>query len=81
MTRRQALQVLHFFIETRLSDFGPYQDAMVTGEQTMWHAMLSPYLNLGLLHPLEVVQAAEQAYYTNRDTWELNSVEADSRLA
>lgn len=75
VTREQALQVLHFFVETRLSEFGPYQDAMVTGEQTMWHAMLSPYLNLGLLHPLEVVQAAEQAYYTNRDTWELNSVE------
>jgi deoxyribodipyrimidine photolyase-related protein len=75
VTRQQALQVLHFFIETRLSDFGPYQDAMVMGEQTMWHAMLSPYLNLGLLHPLEVVQAAEQAYYANRDSWELNSVE------
>lgn len=75
VTRQQALQVLHFFIETRLSDFGPYQDAMVTGEQTMWHAMLSPYLNLGLLHPLEVVQAAEQAYDTNQDVWELNSIE------
>lgn len=75
VTRKQALQVLEFFIATRLSNFGPYQDAMVTGEQTLWHAMLSPYLNIGLLHPLEVVQAAEQAYYANRDTWELNSVE------
>ncbi|MBW4429880.1 MAG: hypothetical protein KME50_37435 [Nostoc desertorum CM1-VF14] len=37
-----------------MSSFGPYQDAMVTGEQTMWHAMLSPYLNIGLLHPLEL---------------------------
>jgi deoxyribodipyrimidine photolyase-related protein len=53
----------------------PYQDAMVTGEQTMWYAMLSPYLNIGLLHPLEVVQAAEQAYHANRDQWELNSIE------
>lgn len=59
VTRQQALQVLRFFIETRLSNFRPYQDAMVTGEQTMWHAMLSPYRNLGLLHPIEVVQAAE----------------------
>lgn len=75
VTRQQALQVLQFFLQTRLSNFGPYQDAMVTGEQTMWHAMLSPYLNLGLLHPLEVVKAAEQAYYENQDEWELNSVE------
>jgi deoxyribodipyrimidine photolyase-related protein len=73
VTRSQALQVLDFFIKTRLPQFGPYQDAMVTGETTMWHAMLSPYLNLGLLHPLEVIKAAEQAYYDHN--LDLNSVE------
>lgn len=75
VTRQQALQVLDFFIHTRLADFGPYQDAMVTGEMTMWHGMISPYINIGLLHPLEVVQAAEQAYLENRDSWSLSSVE------
>ncbi|MBW4693308.1 MAG: cryptochrome/photolyase family protein [Lyngbya sp. HA4199-MV5] len=75
VTREQALQVLQFFITMRLSDFGPYQDAMVTGEVTMWHAMLSPYLNLGLLQPIEVIEAAEQAYLDHQDTWSLNSVE------
>lgn len=73
VTRSQALQVLEYFIEHRLPTFGPYQDAMVTGEQTLWHALLSPYLNLGLLHPLEVIRAAEHAYY-ERDL-ELSSVE------
>lgn len=75
VTRSQALQVLEFFVETRLSNFGPYQDAMITREQTMWHAMLSPYLNVGLLHPLEVLQTVEQAYYANPDRWQLNSIE------
>jgi len=75
VTRQQALQVLKFFVDTRLSRFGPYQDAMITGEQTMWHAMLSPYLNLGLLHPLEVLRAVEQAYYENQRDWQLNSIE------
>ena len=73
VTRSQALAVLHHFIETRLPTFGPYQDAMVTGEETLWHAMLSPYLNLGLLHPLEIIRAAEQAYYDRQ--LNLNSVE------
>ncbi len=73
VTRSQALQVLENFIETRLPTFGPYQDAMVTGEYTLWHALLSPYLNLGLLQPLEVVRAAEKAY-GDRDL-PLNSVE------
>jgi deoxyribodipyrimidine photolyase-related protein len=61
VTREQALAVLEHFIATRLDGFGPYQDAMVSGEPTMWHALLSPYLNLGLLHPLEVIRRLEQA--------------------
>ena len=61
VTRQQALAVLEHFIATRLDGFGPYQDAMVSGEPTLWHALLSPYLNLGLLAPLEVIQRLEQA--------------------
>jgi deoxyribodipyrimidine photolyase-related protein len=73
VNRQQALEVLDFFIQYRLPNFGTYQDAMVTGEITMWHALLSPYLNLGLLQPLEVIQAAEQAFYQHQ--LPLNSVE------
>ncbi|WP_414546018.1 cryptochrome/photolyase family protein [Nostoc sp. CCY0012] len=73
VNRLQALQVLHWFIQHRLSNFGTYQDAMITGEETMWHALISPYLNLGLLQPLEVIQAAEQAY--QKQQVPLNSVE------
>ncbi len=62
VNREQALQVLDTFIETRIATFGPYQDAMVTGQDTMWHSLVSPYINVGLLQPLEVVQAVEQAY-------------------
>ncbi|MGB5135543.1 MAG: cryptochrome/photolyase family protein [Prochlorococcaceae cyanobacterium] len=61
VNRQQALDVLEHFITTRLDDFGPYQDAMVSGEPTLWHALLSPYLNLGLLHPLEVLRRLEEA--------------------
>jgi deoxyribodipyrimidine photolyase-related protein len=73
VTRSQALEVLKHFIKNRLTGFGPYQDAMVTGEDTMWHSMISPYLNIGLLHPLEIVQAAEKAYQDNQ--LPLNSAE------
>lgn len=61
VTRDQALAVLEHFIATRLDGFGPYQDAMVSGQPTLWHALLSPYLNLGLLQPLEVIRRLEQA--------------------
>jgi deoxyribodipyrimidine photolyase-related protein len=73
VTRKQALEVLDHFLSQRLATFGPYQDAMVTGEETMWHSMISPYLNLGLLHPQEIINAVEEAYFANN--LQLNSVE------
>lgn len=73
VTREQALQVRDRFVQEILPTFGPYQDAMVTGEPTMWHSLLSVYLNIGLLQPLEVIRAAEEAYY-ERDL-PLNSVD------
>ncbi|MGI0494876.1 cryptochrome/photolyase family protein [Alkalinema pantanalense CENA528] len=74
VTRSQAQQVLAHFIATRLATFGPYEDAMVTGQDTLWHSLLSPYLNLGLLHPIEVVEAVEAAFRERADL-PLNSVE------
>lgn len=74
VTREQALQVLDTFVETRLTTFGPYEDAMVTGQDTLWHALLSPYLNLGLLSPLEVIERVEAAFQ-ERDDLSINSVE------
>jgi deoxyribodipyrimidine photolyase-related protein len=73
VTRSNALAILEHFITQVLPSFGPYQDAMVTGEKTMWHSLISPYLNLGLLRPREVIEAAEKAYLDGG--LELNSVE------
>lgn len=60
--RKQALKVLDHFIEHGLPKFGDYQDAMLRGEPMLWHAVISPYLNIGLLDPLEVCQRCEQAW-------------------
>ncbi len=73
VTRSQALEVLEHFITHCLDNFGAYQDAMVTGEYTLWHSLLSPYLNLGLITPGEVIQRVEEAYYQQQ--FPLNSVE------
>ena len=72
-TSAQAQQALDHFIEHRLPHFGDYQDAMVSGEDTLFHSLLSPYINLGLLDPMTVCQAAEQAYFSGEAP--LNAVE------
>ena len=62
VTREEALDDLALFIEERLALFGDHQDAMWTDEPWLFHSLLSPSLNLKLLRPIEVVQAAEEAY-------------------
>ncbi len=62
VSRDQALQALDDFITRRLPHFGKHQDAMWTHLDFGWHALLSSSLNLKLLHPLEVITAAEAAW-------------------
>ncbi|MEX0707316.1 MAG: cryptochrome/photolyase family protein [Woeseia sp.] len=55
-TRRGALAWLRGFLDWRLERFGPYEDAISTRSDTMFHSLLSPLLNLGLITPEEVVE-------------------------
>lgn len=72
-TRKQALSAADDFIKHKLAHFGPYQDAMLTGQAVLYHSLLSPYLNNGLLQPLEVILKAEESYLHHKAS--LESVE------
>jgi deoxyribodipyrimidine photolyase-related protein len=58
VTREDALEALDHFITVCLPNFGDYQDAMKSGEDFLFHSLISPYLNIGLLLPREVCEAA-----------------------
>jgi deoxyribodipyrimidine photolyase-related protein len=60
--RDDALSALDDFIANRLPAFGHWQDAMWTDETWLYHARLSTSLNLRLLSPQEVIDAALDAY-------------------
>ncbi len=66
VTAGQAEVALTDFIENRLADFGRYQDAMWTAEPYLYHSRLSAAMNLKLLSPRRVVEAAEAAYRAGR---------------
>jgi deoxyribodipyrimidine photolyase-related protein len=56
--RTGAKKVLKNFLDNHFESFGPYEDAMTSENWALHHSLLSPYLNNGLLHPTEVVDAA-----------------------
>ena len=62
VTRADALEQQAHFLDHALPHFGDYQDAMLTGEPFMWHSILSPYINSGLLDPLELCRNVEARY-------------------
>ena len=64
--RAGALTALEHFVSSALANFGDYQDAMLEGEPFLYHSLLSPYINLGLLDPLEVCQRIDQEYRNGR---------------
>lgn len=72
-TRSEAWHVFERFLTERLAAFGPYEDAMTARSHSLFHSVLSPYLNLGIIEPLELIRAAERAYHDGRAP--LNSVE------
>ena len=57
-TRKQALKRLAEFLKYNFKEFGAYEDAMPINNWSVNHSAISPYLNNGLLHPTEVVDAA-----------------------
>jgi deoxyribodipyrimidine photolyase-related protein len=66
VTRKDALAQQAYFLEHALPSFGDYQDAMLTGEPFLWHSILSPYINSGLLDPLELCREVEACYQAGK---------------
>lgn len=73
VTRKQALEALDDFLFNGLPSFGDYQDAMKRDEAFLFHSLLSPAINIGLLSPREVCKAAEDEWREGRAP--LNAVE------
>jgi deoxyribodipyrimidine photolyase-related protein len=68
-----AKQWMYQFIEERLHSFGTYEDAISRKEDIVFHSVISPYLNLGVIHPEELVVRIIDAYES--EDIELNNIE------
>ena len=73
VNREQAKQCLIFFLEKKFANFGAYEDAISTEHRFIFHSVLSPALNIGLLTPIEVVNTSID--YAKENDIPINSLE------
>lgn len=72
-SRKQAVDWLKDFCKKRLENFGPYEDALHSEQTFMFHSVLSPLINMGLLTPQQILQTALN--YAEKNDVPLNSLE------
>ena len=75
VTHDDAWSLFIEFLDVFLPNYGTFQDAINKDDPFMYHSLLSPYFNSGLLNPLECVKAAEEAYKSSNGAIPINSVE------
>ena len=69
----QAKNALDFFITNCLDNFGTYQDALTDRSELVFHSVISPYLNNGLLTPQQVLDTLDK-YLKNNYNYSLYEV-------
>jgi deoxyribodipyrimidine photolyase-related protein len=57
----EAENWLDDFLQHRFNKFGIYEDAMVSKENFLYHSVLTPMLNIGLLTPQQIIDKAIDA--------------------
>lgn len=78
VTRQQSLELLTYFCQHCLPNFGRFQDAMTAQTEHQWslyHSRLSFALNSKMLHPLQVINAVIKSFYDHPDTIDIAQVE------
>ncbi|MBX7065840.1 MAG: cryptochrome/photolyase family protein [Parachlamydiales bacterium] len=73
ISHSDAERFLENFLKNRLKSFGSYEDAILQDERILFHSVLSPLLNIGLLTPQQVVD--ETLKHAKSHKIEINSLE------
>jgi len=60
VTSEDAAAWLDTFLEQRFPSFGPYEDALSRRARVLFHSVLTPALNIGLLTPAQVLERTLQ---------------------
>ena len=72
---KTALKWLNYFLSKKLSNFGPYEDAVDTTKPFLFHSVLSPMMNIGILPDTLVVKISNDYYLKHKDSIPIASYE------
>lgn len=70
---KQAKHQFQKFLTSKLKNFGTYQDAIVEDKPFLFHSILSPALNIGLITPKYVIE--KTLNYAKKNDIKLNNLE------
>jgi deoxyribodipyrimidine photolyase-related protein len=73
ISHKSARKCLSHFLKNNLGNFGTYEDAIHSKETFLFHSLLSPLINIGLLTPQEVIE--EALTFAGKHEVPLNSLE------
>jgi len=72
---KESKKWLYNFLENKLKNFGKYQDAVSSNEPFVYHSIISPMMNIGLLIDKEVVKISYDFYLENKNKISIESFE------
>ena len=75
VTHRDARKQLKIFLKDYFKSFGDFQDAIDKNNSTMFHSLLSPYINAGLLDPMECIVDAISSFKAQENEIPINALE------
>lgn len=72
---KSSVKWLNNFLKERLLNFGPYEDAVSENELFVYHSVLSPMMNIGILTDTEVVTISYKYYLSHTKSISIQSFE------
>ena len=73
--RKTSLKWLNNFLECKLKNYGQFQDAVNTEYPFVFHSILSPMMNIGLITDTDVIKISNEYYKSNSKKIPINSYE------
>lgn len=74
VTHKSSEKWLNHFINKKLNLYGDYQDAIHNEDIFIYHSVISPMLNIGLLNPIDIINKAKKKYEKSKNV-EINDYE------